>query len=148
MNVQVRNRLLTYLAGATISVSSSEMGAAQTELAGVPAELLGAIVDEAQGEEWKPKDRLAILSLLAEDRRRQIRVRVLEALDALDEGKRAVFVLYEIEEMSMADVAEAVECPLQTAYSRLHAARRQMRATMEIMSRPDVSSGAASGGRS
>ncbi len=45
-------------------------------------------------------------------------------LDQLDEDKRAVFVLYEIEELTMADVAEALACPLQTAYSRLHAARR------------------------
>jgi len=45
-------------------------------------------------------------------------------LDQLDDDKRAVFVLYEIEELAMKDVAEAVGCPLQTAYSRLHAARR------------------------
>jgi RNA polymerase sigma-70 factor, ECF subfamily len=45
-------------------------------------------------------------------------------LDQLDDEKRAVFVLYEIEELSMKDVAEALRCPLQTAYSRLHAARR------------------------
>ena len=48
------------------------------------------------------------------------------ALAALDDDKRVVFVLYEIEELPMADVAEAVGVPLQTAYSRLHAARRQL----------------------
>jgi RNA polymerase sigma-70 factor (ECF subfamily) len=48
------------------------------------------------------------------------------ALDALDDDKRAVFVLYEIEQVAMADVARAVECPVQTAYSRLHAARDQV----------------------
>lgn len=46
------------------------------------------------------------------------------ALGDLDEDKRAVFVLYEIEELPMAEVAQALGCPLQTAYSRLHAARR------------------------
>jgi len=45
-------------------------------------------------------------------------------LDQLDDEKRAVFVLYELEELSMMDVAKAVDCPIQTAYSRLHAARR------------------------
>lgn len=45
-------------------------------------------------------------------------------LDQLDEGKRAVFVLYEIEQLTIAQVAEAVGCPLQTAYSRLLAARK------------------------
>lgn len=47
-------------------------------------------------------------------------------LDTLDEAKREVFVLYELEELTMKEVAEACECPLQTAYSRLHAARRQL----------------------
>lgn len=45
-------------------------------------------------------------------------------LDTLDPEKREVFVLYELEELSMREVAEACDCPLQTAYSRLHAARR------------------------
>jgi RNA polymerase sigma-70 factor (ECF subfamily) len=46
-----------------------------------------------------------------------------DILSELDEDKRAVFVLYEIESLPMNDVAEAVGCPVQTAYSRLHAAR-------------------------
>ena len=45
-------------------------------------------------------------------------------LDTLDPEKREVFVLYELEELSMREVAEVCGCPLQTAYSRLHAARR------------------------
>jgi RNA polymerase sigma-70 factor, ECF subfamily len=47
-------------------------------------------------------------------------------LDQLDDDKRAVFVLYEIEQVPMQQVAEIAGCPLQTAYSRLHAARRQL----------------------
>ncbi|MGH7436173.1 MAG: RNA polymerase sigma factor, partial [Polyangiaceae bacterium] len=42
-------------------------------------------------------------------------------LESLDDDKRAVFVLYEIEELPMKAVAQALGCPLQTAYSRLHA---------------------------
>lgn len=56
--------------------------------------------------------------------RRRSRDRLDAALDTLDEAKRAVFVLYEIEGLLMPEVAEAVGCPLQTAYSRLHAARK------------------------
>ena len=52
-------------------------------------------------------------------------------LDALDEDKRDVFVLYEIEEMSMREVAESVQCPLQTAYTRLYAARRDIARALE-----------------
>ena len=51
--------------------------------------------------------------------------------ESLDEDKRAVFLLYEVEEMSMREVAEAVECPLQTAYTRLHAARRALARALE-----------------
>jgi RNA polymerase sigma-70 factor (ECF subfamily) len=51
-------------------------------------------------------------------------------LDALDDEKRAVFVMFEIEELAMADVAAAVGVPLQTAYSRLHAARREIEAAI------------------
>jgi RNA polymerase sigma-70 factor, ECF subfamily len=50
--------------------------------------------------------------------------RLRAALDAIDPAQREVFVLYEIEELAMTEVARAVGCPLQTAYSRLHAARR------------------------
>lgn len=53
------------------------------------------------------------------------------ALADLDDDKRAVFVLYEIEELTMAEVADAIGCPLQTAYSRLHAARDKVRSAME-----------------
>lgn len=46
-------------------------------------------------------------------------------LGLLTEEQRQVFMLYEIEELSMTDVAAAIGCPLQTAYSRLHAARKR-----------------------
>jgi RNA polymerase sigma-70 factor (ECF subfamily) len=63
------------------------------------------------------------------------RRRALEKLDRalgeLDEDKRTVFVLYEIEELGMAEIAEIVGCPLQTAYSRLHAARDKVQAAMK-----------------
>jgi RNA polymerase sigma-70 factor (ECF subfamily) len=49
--------------------------------------------------------------------------RLARILDRLDADKRAVFVLYEIEQLGMKEVAAALGCPLQTAYTRLHAAR-------------------------
>lgn len=55
---------------------------------------------------------------------RQARAALDKILDQLDDDKRAVFVLYEIEELTMAEVADSLGCPLQTAYSRLHAARK------------------------
>lgn len=46
---------------------------------------------------------------------------ILEGIDPL---KREVFVLAELEEMSAPEIAEALEIPLNTAYSRLRAARQ------------------------
>ncbi len=54
------------------------------------------------------------------------RRQLANVLDSLDEDKRAVFVLFEIEQVPMEEVAEIVGCPLQTAYSRLYAARRKI----------------------
>ena len=62
---------------------------------------------------------------------RQARATLDRILDELDDDKRAVFVLYEIEELTMAEVAEALGCPLQTAYSRLHAARKVVEAGVQ-----------------
>jgi RNA polymerase sigma-70 factor (ECF subfamily) len=59
---------------------------------------------------------------------KQARATLDRILDELDDDKRSVFVLYEIEELTMAEVAEAIGCPLQTAYSRLHAARKVVEA--------------------
>lgn len=68
---------------------------------------------------------------IGELEREQARAMLDAALSELDEDKRAVFVLYEIEQLEMKDVAEAVGCPLQTAYSRLHAARKRVTEAIE-----------------
>ena len=68
------------------------------------------------------------------------RRRDLETLDAalneLPAAQREVFVLYEIEELDMSDVAQAVGCPLFTAYSRLRAARKAVAARMNARRAP------------
>lgn len=56
---------------------------------------------------------------------------VQQLLGELDDDKRAVLVLYEIEGLTMREVAEVIGCPLQTAYSRLHAARDLLREAWE-----------------
>src|SRR5690349_3452623 len=50
------------------------------------------------------------------------------ALDELDDEQRGAFVLYEIEELTLRETAEALSCPLQTAYSRLRSARNHVQA--------------------
>jgi RNA polymerase sigma-70 factor (ECF subfamily) len=64
------------------------------------------------------------------DNQLEQRSAVRQLLGVLDEDKRLVIVLYEIEGFSMKEVAELVGCPLQTAYSRLHAGRELMLAAL------------------
>jgi RNA polymerase sigma-70 factor (ECF subfamily) len=59
---------------------------------------------------------------------REMQARLLALLERLSDDHRAVFVLYEIEQLTMPEVASAIGCPLQTAYSRLHAARAKVAA--------------------
>jgi RNA polymerase sigma-70 factor (ECF subfamily) len=52
-------------------------------------------------------------------------VRTLHAiLDQLDDERREIFVLAELEQMTVPEIAEAVEANVNTVYSRLRAARR------------------------
>jgi RNA polymerase sigma-70 factor (ECF subfamily) len=69
---------------------------------------------------------------LAAEEARQL---LASALAELDEEKRLVFVLYEIEGRAMSEVAREAKCPLQTAYSRLHAARARVEARLRRATR-------------
>ena len=52
-------------------------------------------------------------------------MRVLQKLlDELDDDRRAVFVLAELEQMSAPDIADALGVNVNTVYARLRAARR------------------------
>jgi RNA polymerase sigma-70 factor (ECF subfamily) len=66
----------------------------------------------------------------AELERRAARRLLGEVLDTLDEDKRFVLVLHEIEQVPMAEIAEILGCPLQTAYSRHRAAMKHVEAAV------------------
>jgi RNA polymerase sigma-70 factor (ECF subfamily) len=55
-------------------------------------------------------------------------------LDALPRDLRTVFVLFEIEELTMAEISNVVEIPAGTVASRLRRARAVFRATVSQMS--------------
>jgi RNA polymerase sigma-70 factor (ECF subfamily) len=48
-------------------------------------------------------------------------------LDQLDVDKRAILVMFEVEELSCHEIAAALDIPLGTVHSRLHAARKAFR---------------------
>ena len=59
----------------------------------------------------------------ADAQKREARTIVLAALDQLEPQRRAVFAMHEIDGFSMPEIAEALNIPLNTGYSRLRLAR-------------------------
>jgi RNA polymerase sigma-70 factor (ECF subfamily) len=59
---------------------------------------------------------------------RQARLLVLQALEALDLDQRAVFVMHDIDEQPAPAIADVLEIPINTVYSRLRAARAKFEA--------------------
>jgi RNA polymerase sigma-70 factor (ECF subfamily) len=57
---------------------------------------------------------------------REARRRVEAALDELGIAQRAVFVLHDLESLSAPEIAQALEVPLNTVYSRLRLARAKV----------------------
>jgi len=56
--------------------------------------------------------------------------RLARVLSQMGPDKGDVFVLYELEGVPMSEVASLMNCPVQTAYARLHAARRLVLAAL------------------
>lgn len=79
---------------------------------------------------------------------RQSLDRVQLALDTLDEDKRVVFILFELEGESCDSIAAGLGVPVGTVYSRLHGARKQFAkaharlCARDNRARPNASAGA------
>jgi len=58
----------------------------------------------------------------------EARALLLEALDTLDLDRRAVFVMHEIDDVPVPEIASVLSIPLNTAYSRLRLARADLAA--------------------
>jgi RNA polymerase sigma-70 factor, ECF subfamily len=84
-------------------------------------------VEPADPEDMAP---LAVQQLEEHERR----ALALEAMDHIDLPRRAVFVLSEIEEQPMPEIAEALGIPLNTAYSRLRLAREDFEKAVRRLS--------------
>jgi RNA polymerase sigma-70 factor (ECF subfamily) len=64
-------------------------------------------------------------------------------LDTLDVDKRAVLVMFEIEELSCAEIGAQLGIPTGTVYSRLHHAREALKRAWERSARAEERRGAA-----
>jgi RNA polymerase sigma-70 factor (ECF subfamily) len=58
--------------------------------------------------------------------RKRAREWLNRALEQVDADDRTVFVLHELEELPMKEIAVVLGCPVQTGYSKLHRARGQV----------------------
>jgi RNA polymerase sigma-70 factor (ECF subfamily) len=75
---------------------------------------------------------------LADERARRA---LLRALDALDDDRRAVLIMHDLEGHSMPEIAAAFAIPLNTAYSRLRLARRDLNAAVQSVAPAEPPSG-------
>jgi RNA polymerase sigma-70 factor (ECF subfamily) len=91
-------------------------------LARVRREQVVAEVPEASSRDEHGPEAGAIMT--------QNRARLQALLDGMDPEKRAVFVMFELEETPCSEIAEMLGVPVGTVYSRLHAARKQFDAAV------------------
>jgi RNA polymerase sigma-70 factor, ECF subfamily len=75
------------------------------------------------GEDDRPSALVAADEVLVRREQRELAER---ALNRLEIAKRATFVMFEIESLSCLEIAELMNVPVGTVYSRLHSARRQL----------------------
>lgn len=108
---EARSSLRTWIYGICMRVASDRRRRAHVRRERPMAEPPSRVVEATQEKDYA---------------RQQARALLAQLLGELDDDKRAVFVLYEIEGLPMKEVAEVMGCPLQTAYSRLHAARERV----------------------
>ena len=79
---------------------------------------------------------------------RQEQARLRAALDLMDLEKRAIFVMFEIDDVGCEAIAEMLSIPLGTVYSRLHAARKDFeRALLRLQAIERARLAARRGGR-
>ena len=106
-----RSQLRTWLSAIAVRVASDYRNRAHRRREQATEELPDDAAAASQHDDLVERERRALLDRL---------------LNELKPEQREVIVLYEFAELSMQEVAEALGCPLQTAYSRLHAARRAL----------------------
>lgn len=90
-----------------------------------PADAAGesdALVGQLAGPQPSPE---------ADLHRRELKKRVWRALAALPPEKREIIVLRDFHDLSYRDIAQVLDIPIGTVMSRLHGARRQLRARLE-----------------
>jgi RNA polymerase sigma-70 factor (ECF subfamily) len=108
---EARSKVTTWLYGICFRVASDHLRKVRLH-----REEITESVPDAPDPSDTPEERL---------QGREARARLDEVLAMLDTDKRAVFVMYEIDELPVETIAEIVGVPVGTVYSRLRAAREE-----------------------
>lgn len=90
----------------------------------------GSTLDDTEDEAAGPAEELEA---------KEARARLSAALDGMDADKRAVFVMFELDEMTCDEIAEVYGVPVGTIYSRLSSARKSFAASLARLSARDTS---------
>jgi RNA polymerase sigma-70 factor, ECF subfamily len=106
-----RSQLRTWLSAIAVRVASDYRNRAHRRREHATEEVPDDATAASQHDDLVEQERRALLDRL---------------MSELKPEQREVIVLYEFAELPMQEVAEALGCPLQTAYSRLHAGRRAL----------------------
>lgn len=106
-----RSQLRTWLSAIAVRVASDYRSRAYRRREQATDEVPDTGAAASQQDELMDQERRALLDRLMAE---------------LKPEQRDVVVLYEFAELPMQEVAEALGCPLQTAYSRLHAGRKAL----------------------
>ena len=111
-----RSQLRTWLSAIAVRVASDYRSRAYRRREQATDEVPDAGAQASQQDDLMDQERRALLDRLMAE---------------LKPEQREVVVLYEFAELPMQEVADALGCPLQTAYSRLHAARKVVESEVE-----------------
>lgn len=118
-------KMTTWLFGICLRVASAYRRRGfrrnETSVAEVPE-------DDAAGDETPEQD------LAARESRRRLQV----LLDELELEKRAIFVMFELDEMPCDEIARIFGVPVGTIYSRLHSARQDLQKALARMHARDA----------
>ena len=121
-------RMTTWLFGICARVAAAYRRRAHRRREEVVAD-----VPEGDVERGSPED--AVIA-------QQARTRLLGILDLMDLEKRAIFVMFELDEVPCEAIAEILGVPVGTVHSRLHAARKDFQAALTRFSAREASQAA------
>jgi RNA polymerase sigma-70 factor (ECF subfamily) len=127
----------TFLAAAKSAPRFDGRAACRPWLLGIAAQYLRRR-RQSFGRWLKALSSLSRIQVTAFDPRSTLQARsdVERALRTLSEAQRVTFLMAEVEGLTCPEIADALRIPVGTVWTRLHAARRNLRATLEAGSDP------------